>query len=158
MSIAFRAMREGEEDAIAVMVRQLPKDLGLATVPKLTGDVLRRDKDLVKVTVAENSGLLVGMATWNMVYSSWRAARGIYICDLYVMSQVRGRGIGERILAAAAREAAQLGAVFMKLETDSTNAAGLRFYERLKFSKKPSETLHFLEPDEFKAMLEGSKT
>ncbi len=158
MSIRFRAMRAGEEDAIAVMVRQLPKDIGLATVPKLTGDALRRDGDFLKVTVAENSGLIVGMATWHLIYSSWRGAKGIYICDLYVMAQVRGKGIGERLLAAAAREAAKLGAIFMKLEADATNIAGLRFYERMGFSKKPTETLHFLEPEEFDILLKGNET
>ncbi len=158
MSIRYRPMRLGEEDAIAVMVRQLPKDLGLATVPKLTGDVLRRDGDFLKVTVAENSGLIVGMATWHLIYSSWRGAKGIYICDLYVMSQARSKGIGEKLLAAAAREAAKLGAVFMKLEADASNIAGLRFYERLGFSKKPSEMLHFLEPNEFEISLKGKET
>jgi ribosomal protein S18 acetylase RimI-like enzyme len=155
MSIAYRPMRAGEEDAVAVMVRQLPKDIGLTTVPKLTGVALRRDGDLVKVTVAENSGLIVGMATWTLIYSSWRAAKGVYICDLYVMSQVRGKRVGENILAATAREAAKLGAAYMKLEVDSSNAAGLRFYERLRFTTKPTETLHFLEAEEFSALLKG---
>ena len=31
MSIEFRAMREGEENAVAAMIQQLPKDLGRLT-------------------------------------------------------------------------------------------------------------------------------
>ncbi len=34
MSVGFRPMREGQEDAVAAMVRQLPKDLGLAVAPQ----------------------------------------------------------------------------------------------------------------------------
>ncbi len=155
MNIAYRAMREGEEGAVADMVRRLPQEIGLATVPKLTSEILRRDGDLLKVVVAEDAGRVVGIATWTMIYSSWRGARGIYICDAFVSSEMRGKRVGENLLAEAARQAAKLGAVFMKLEADVTNLAGLRFYERLGFSKKTNEVLHFLEPEAFKQLSEG---
>ncbi len=154
MSIVYRAMRAGEEDAVAEMVRQLPKDIGISVVPALTGEALRRDGDLLNVIVAESAGRFVGIVTWTMIYSSWRGARGVYICDLFVTSEMRGNRIGETLIGAAARDAAKRGAVFMKLEADATNVAGLRFYERLNFSRKPSEVLHILEPDEFKTLLE----
>ena len=41
MSAGIRFMREGEEDAVAVLIRQLPKDLGLSTIPKMTGQNLQ---------------------------------------------------------------------------------------------------------------------
>jgi hypothetical protein len=44
---ALRPMRDGQEDAVAAMVRQLPKDLGLPVVPKLTGEGLRKARGLV---------------------------------------------------------------------------------------------------------------
>ncbi len=155
MSIKYRPMRFGEEDAVAVMVRQLPKDLGLATVPKMTGDDLRRDRDVVKVTVAENTGLLVGAAVWMMVFSTWRGCKGVYVCDLYVMDHLRGKKIGEGLLRAMGHDAANLGAKYIKLEVDTTNKDGLRFYDRLRFEKKPTELTHFLEPNQFTAFIAG---
>jgi ribosomal protein S18 acetylase RimI-like enzyme len=155
MRIVCRAMREGEEDVVAEMVRQLPKDIGISVVPELTGDVLRRDADLLNVIVAEDAGRIFGIVTWTLIYSSWRGARGVYICDLFVTGQMRGKRLGEALIAAAAREAAKRGAVFMKLEADVNNLAGLRFYERLGFSRKPDDVLHFLEPDAFRLLSEG---
>jgi ribosomal protein S18 acetylase RimI-like enzyme len=158
MSIKYRPMRPGEEDAVAVMVRQLPKDLGLSTVPLATGNDLRRDAEIVKVTVAENTGLLVGAAVWMIVFSTWRGCKGVYICDLYVMDHLRGRRIGEGLLRATGQDAAKLGARYIKLEVDTTNGKGLKFYERLLFEKKPTELTHFLEPDQFAAFITGDVT
>jgi ribosomal protein S18 acetylase RimI-like enzyme len=155
MSIGVRFMRDGQEEAVAAMVRQMPKDLGLSTTAKLTGEGLRAAKGLVNVTVAEDSGLLLGACLWLITFSTWRNAKGMYVVDLYVMGHARGRKIGDRLLRGAAREAQKLGAEFMKLEVDIANVAGQRFYERFGFVKKPAEQLHILEPDVFDIFAKG---
>jgi hypothetical protein len=66
MSIGIRAMREGQEEAVAVLIRQLPKDLGLATVPKMTGQNLR---DARRVLVHYDLFELAGML-WNLYFRS----------------------------------------------------------------------------------------
>ncbi len=157
MSIKYRSMRSGEEEAVAVMIRQLPKDLGLSTVPKISGHDLRRDGDFAHVMVAENTGLLVGAAVWMMTFSTWRGCKGVYVCDLYVMEHLRGRKVGEGLLRALGQQSVPMGAKYIKLEVDTTNAGGLRFYERLNFVKKPSELTHFLEPAQFAAFIGGDE-
>ena len=72
MSVGIRPMRDGEEDAVAVLIRQLPKDLGLRTIPKMTGQNLRDAKGLAQVMVADDAGLILGVCLWTMTYSSWR--------------------------------------------------------------------------------------
>lgn len=156
MSIGIHPMRDGQEDAVAAMVRQMPKDLGLDAVPKLTGEALRGAKGLVHVTVAEDSGLLLGTCLWLITYSTWRAMKGMYVVDLFVMGHARSRKIGDRLLRGAARQAQGLGAGFIKLEVDTKNPAGSRFYERLGFEKVPHEILHVLEPSEFDAFTKGT--
>jgi ribosomal protein S18 acetylase RimI-like enzyme len=145
MGVGFRHMRPGQEDAVAAMIRQLPKDLGHDAVPKVTGESLRAAADYVKVTVAEDSGLLLGCCVWMPVYSTWRGCKGIYITDLFVMSHARGKKIGERLLRQLGREALTIDARYMRLEVDHDNERALAFYGRLGFERKTDQDNCFLE-------------
>lgn len=152
MSVGIRPMRDGEEDAVAVLIRQLPKDLGLDTVPKMTGQNLRDAKGLAHVTVADGAGLILGVCLWTMTYSSWRGCPGIYISDLYVLQPARGRKIGEKLLRGTLRESLKLGARFVKMEVEVDNAAAARFYERLGLRHKSNDRVFILEPDKFEQL------
>lgn len=158
MSIGIRPMRRGEEDAVVTMLRQLPKDLGLSVVPKVTGESLRDADGLARVMVAENSGLLVGCCLWVMTYSSWRGARGIYVSDIYVMEHARDQRVGDKLLRRVARDAQALGASFIKLEVDVTNSKARAFYERRGFKHKTDDQLLILEPEEFITFTKGRNT
>ena len=149
MSIGIKAMREGQEDAVAVLIRQLPKDLWLDTVPKMTGQKLGDANGLAHVMVAEDAGLLLGVCLWTMTYSSWRGSAGIYISDLYVLPHARGRKIGEKLLRGTILEAQKRGARFIKMEVESNNEAAARFYRRLGFKHKSDDQIFILEPFEF---------
>jgi ribosomal protein S18 acetylase RimI-like enzyme len=152
MGVGFRPMRQGQEDAVAAMIRQLPKDLGHPDVPKVTGESLRAAGDLVRVTVAEDSGLLLGCCVWMQVYSTWRGGLGIYITDLYVMSHARSRRIGERLIKSVARQAEEIGATYLRLEVDDDNTRATAFYERLGFATKQDQRNSFMENDALKQL------
>jgi ribosomal protein S18 acetylase RimI-like enzyme len=149
MSLGIRMMQDGEENAVAALIRQLPKDLGLTAVPKMTGQNLRDAKGLAHVTVAIDAGLILGVCLWTMTYSSWRGSPGIYVSDLYVLPHIRGRKIGEKLLRGTVYEAHKRGARFIKMEVDESNEAGARFYARLGFIHKSDDRIFILEPDAF---------
>jgi len=153
VSVGFKPMRPGQEDAVAALVRQLPKDLNLDVQAKLTGESLRKAAGLVNVTVAEDSGLLLGACVWLMTFSTWRSTKGMYVVDLFVMSHARGRKIGERLLQAAAKLAQKEGAEFIKLEVDVTNEGAGRFYDRFGFGRHPNDELFILEEDKLKEFI-----
>jgi ribosomal protein S18 acetylase RimI-like enzyme len=154
MGVGFRPMRPGQEDAVAAMIRQLPKDLGHDVVPKVTGESLRDAADYVKVLVADDSGLLLGCCVWMPVYSTWRGCKGIYITDLYVMGHARGKKVGERLIKQLSREAQKIDARYMRLEVDHDNPRAGQFYERLGFKRKTDQDNCFLEIEEL-AQLAG---
>jgi ribosomal protein S18 acetylase RimI-like enzyme len=153
MSIGVRFMREGQEEAVAAMLRALPKDLGKTVVPKVTGASLRDNKGFVHVIVAEDSGLLLGVCLWLLTYSSWRGAKGIYISDLYVMGHARGRKVGEKLLRGTLKEAAKMGASFVKMEVDQANVGAQGFYSRLGFSHAADDLFYVLEKENFTQLL-----
>ena len=157
MGLRVRPMKVGEEDAVAVLIRQMPKDIGLDVDPMVTGQNLRDCKDVAQVTVIEDTGQILGVCLWTLTYSSWRASRGIYISDLYVMPFARGKQVGEKLLVGTIREAQKRGAGFIKMEVDVSNDGAARFYERLGFEHKAEDRIFILEADMFSTLAKGDE-
>jgi ribosomal protein S18 acetylase RimI-like enzyme len=154
-----RPMRPGEAEAVASMVRSLARHIGTDVVPKLTAERLNAARDLVDVVVAEEDGRLLGACLGLMTFSTWRGTRGLYVVDLFVMPEARGRSVGVDLLRTLARRFAAQGAEFIKLEVDETNDLAQRFYARLGFAKKTEDRLHILEQDRFTIFIAmGGKT
>lgn len=157
-AFAVRPMRPAEAEAVAAMVRSLGEHIGKGAIPRLDGEALAHAGDLVDVLVAEADGRLLGACLGLMTFSTWRAARGLYVADLFVVPQARGRNVGEALLRAMAQRFARRGAAFVKLEVDETNAGAERFYARLGFAKKTEDRLHILEQDKFTNFISMGET
>jgi ribosomal protein S18 acetylase RimI-like enzyme len=153
MSLAVRPMRKEEAEAVASMVQSLARHIGTDVVPKLTGERLAAAHDLIDVVVAEDGGRLLGACLGLMTFSTWRGAPGLYVVDLFVQPEARGRNVGQALLRCAARRFAKRGAQFIKLEVDETNTGAERFYARLGFTKKTEDRLHVLEQDKLTAFI-----
>ncbi len=158
MSLRIRPMRKGEEAAVAALLRHLPRDLNLGIEFAITGEALAEAAGLAEISIAEDSGLMLGVCSWVMTYSTQRAMPGIYICDLFVLGHARGRGIGDALLRGVMAAAAKRGAGFIKMEVDKSNEGAARFYERLGFRHKTDDRYYALEPDAFTDLLKGEKT
>jgi ribosomal protein S18 acetylase RimI-like enzyme len=59
--------------------------------------------------------------------------------DLYVVPEVRGQHVGERLIERALQHARASGAKGVVLETAHSNTAGQKLYERLGFSREDLE-------------------
>lgn len=151
MSHELRQMREDEAEAVAGMVQGLARHVG--AVSRLDAGRLLDCRDLVDIVVAEANGTLAGACLTLMTYSTWRGARGLYVVDLFVAEEVRGRGVGLALLAFSARRGWTKGARFIKLEVDRANSGAVRFYERLGFGKKQADRLFILEEDGFERLM-----
>jgi ribosomal protein S18 acetylase RimI-like enzyme len=153
MSVKVRTMAATDADAVAAMVAGLARDTGAGMVPQLTGPGLLAARDLIDVVVAEEDGRLVGACLSLMTFSTWRGARGLYVVDLFVEPQQRGRHTGQRLLREATARAHARGARFVKLEVDESNAGAGRFYARLGFHRKQRDQLHILEHEPMTAFI-----
>lgn len=151
MMLVIRDMRDDEADQVAAMVHGLAQHLGTGFVPGVTGASLRAARDLIDVMVAEDDGTLIGAILGLMTFSTWRGARGLYVVDLFVAPQARGRNVGRDLLRSQARRFEARGATFIKLEVDESNTGAQRFYARLGFRKKSDDRLHVLEQDDLRA-------
>lgn len=73
----------------------------------------------------------VGYALFIPTFSSFRGQTGIYIDDLFVTADARGKGVGEAMLREIARIAVGRGCERIDFLVDVENAGAIAFYERL---------------------------
>jgi ribosomal protein S18 acetylase RimI-like enzyme len=68
--------------------------------------------------------------------SIWSEALECYLAELYVVPELRGRGIGGALLEAAMEHARERGADFMDLGTSEDDVAARGLYEKLGFTNR----------------------
>jgi GNAT superfamily N-acetyltransferase len=80
--------------------------------------------------VAEVDGQVVGFTLWFLNFSTWRGVHGIYLEDLYVRPEFRGKGIGKALLAELAAECVRRGYARLEWWVLDWNPA-TKFYQAL---------------------------
>lgn len=87
-----------------------------------------------EVWVAVLDGRVVGMAQLTVIPGLSRGGkRRAQVEAVRVDSTLRGRGIGEELMAVVTRRARDAGCSFMQLTSDERRTNAHRFYERLGF-------------------------
>ena len=116
--------------------------LDLAAYEKMADDVVATEADTraalagdagprLQVVLAEEDGAAVGFALFFPIYSTFRGNWGMYLEDLYVRPDFRGRGVGYALLQRVAQEAVQAGAQRLDWVVLDWNRLAIDFYERL---------------------------
>ena len=72
-----------------------------------------------------------GMALFFHNFSTWTGLRGLYLEDLYVRPEMRGRGVGRRLLAHLARLARERDCARFEWAVLNWNAPAIGFYQSL---------------------------
>jgi GNAT superfamily N-acetyltransferase len=114
---------------------------GLAEYEKLAHEVVADEATLratlfgerrvAEVVLAEHEGEAAGFALFFHNYSTFLARPGIYLEDLFVRPELRGRGIGEILLAFLAETAVERGCGRFEWSVLDWNEPAIRFYRRL---------------------------
>jgi GNAT superfamily N-acetyltransferase len=84
-----------------------------------------------EVVLADSDQRPAGFALYFHNYSTFLAQPGIYLEDLYVDPQFRGRGVGKALLQELARIAVQRGCGRLEWSTLDWNRPAIDFYLRL---------------------------
>jgi GNAT superfamily N-acetyltransferase len=84
-----------------------------------------------EVAIAHAGEEAVGFAVWFHNYSTFLGRAGLYLEDLFVVPQWRGRGIGRQLLAYVARIAVARGCGRMEWSVLNWNELAIRFYRRM---------------------------
>lgn len=81
--------------------------------------------------VAESDTEIVGFALGAATYSTFRCKPTLWLEDLFVMPEYRGRGIGKALLLAVIEKAKQEGAGRVDWTVLDWNAPSIEFYQRM---------------------------
>jgi len=84
-----------------------------------------------EVLIARLDDLPVGYALFFHSYSTFLARPGIYLEDLFVLPEHRGRGVGKALLGAVARIARQRGCGRLEWAVLDWNQSAIEFYRRV---------------------------
>jgi len=84
-----------------------------------------------KTLICRRGGLAVGFALYFFTYSTFLAQPTLYVEDIYVLPEERGRGTGRALLAALARIAVRGKCGRMEWAVLDWNTPAIRFYRRL---------------------------
>jgi len=108
---------ERELDSVTIQESDLERD-GFGPTPKF------------RALIAEWDGQPVGYAFFFGYYSTW-AGPGLYLEDIFVRPQFRGKGIGRALLAAVARIAKNENYQAMRWEVLDWNQNAIDLYKSL---------------------------
>ena len=84
-----------------------------------------------EILVARQEGRPLGLAAFAVLFPAEGVETQIVLKDLFVSGKARSRGVGEALLKAVARLAAERGCVRLDWTTDAANDGAQAFYERL---------------------------
>jgi GNAT superfamily N-acetyltransferase len=84
-----------------------------------------------EVLLAEEAGAVVGFALFFHNYTTFSARPTIFLEDLFVRPEHRGKGHGKALLGALARLAAERGCVRLEWAVLNWNEPAIRFYRSL---------------------------
>ena len=101
-----------------------------ATEPMLH-DALFGDRPAAEAVIAEDATGALGFALFFHNFSTWAGRRGIYLEDLYVTPEARGRGIGGALLRHIAALAVARGCARFEWSVLDWNAEAIAFYRRM---------------------------
>jgi GNAT superfamily N-acetyltransferase len=105
------------------------------------------DRPYAEVVLAELSGEPVGFALFFHNYSTFLGLPGLYLEDVYVPPDFRGRGVGGSLLTCLARIAVERGCGRMEWSVLDWNQPAIDFYRSLGAAPMDEWTVYRLTGD-----------
>jgi GNAT superfamily N-acetyltransferase len=133
--LSIRPATVNDATLLAVLIRELGEyERELDAVVVTEADLLRDGfgpQPRFRALIAEWDGQPAGYAFFFGFYSTWEGRPGLFLEDLFVRPQYRGKGIGKSLLASVARIAQQESCYGIRWEVLDWNAPAIEFYQSL---------------------------
>ncbi|NDB31708.1 MAG: GNAT family N-acetyltransferase [Actinobacteria bacterium] len=134
-SLHIRSARPEESAIILRLIKDLAEyekapDQVEATESDLKATIFSKEPK-VFCDVVEVDGEIVGMAIWFLNYSTWQGKHGIYLEDLFVKPEYRGRGYGKALLVHLAKLCEEKGYGRFQWWVLDWNSPAIEFYRSL---------------------------
>ncbi len=135
MTIRIRDATVDDVPVIAELIRDLARFEKLEHEVLMTDELLAAglfgERPYAEVLLAEDEGKALGFALFFHNFSTFLGRPGIYLEDLFVRPEYRGRGIGRLLLVHLAKLAVERGSGRLEWAVLDWNRDAIGFYERL---------------------------
>lgn len=129
-------VRKAEEKDIPDIMRLIKE---LALYEKAPHEVSNTEQKMLEEGFGENPAFtcgvaelnheIVGIYLWYYRYSTWKG-KGVYLEDIVVSENHRGKGIGRLLLNACIEDAKKINAPFMTWQVLDWNTPAIEFYKK----------------------------
>lgn len=151
----FRAASRGDVDLILQFIRSLAEYERMADAVVATPELLEEwlfDKGAARVVFALCDGVEAGFALYFHNFSTFLGRAGIYLEDLYVRPEYRGRGLGLGLIKYLARECVRLGCGRLEWACLDWNRPSIDFYLSLGAAPQSEWTTYRLAGETLQAL------
>jgi len=118
-------------------------------------DVLFREKPAAEVLLAFAGGAPVGFAVFFHNFSTWLGRPGLYLEDLFVKPEERGKGYGRALLVHLGKIARERGCGRMEWAVLNWNEPAIKFYRALGAKPLDEWTVYRLTGHDIEALAES---
>lgn len=158
----IRTATSADVPTILRLIRELaeyeraPND-AVATEPQLR-EVLFGEKPAAEVLLAEEGSDAVGFAVYFFNFSTWLGRPGLYLEDLFVRPELRGKGYGRALLVRLAQIALERGCGRMEWAVLNWNEPAIGFYKKLGARPMEEWTVFRLQRDGIAQLASGDSS
>ena len=135
MGITIRKAAKADIPQILAFIRALADFEHAPEAAVATEADLERDgfgpRPFYDCLIAEHDGRPAGFALYFFNYSTWLGRPGLYLEDLFVYPELRGKGIGKALLQQVAAVAVENGCQRLQWEVLDWNAPAIDFYRAM---------------------------
>ena len=135
MNVSIRAARPIDVAILHVLISALADYEKLAAQVVGTAEDLQRElfseRPVIEAVIAWNDESALGFALYFHNYSTFLARRGLYLEDLFVVPEARGRGIGKALIRHCARVAVQRRCGRFEWAVLDWNRPAIDFYQSI---------------------------
>jgi GNAT superfamily N-acetyltransferase len=135
MSVRIAAARPEDCGVLFDLIRALAEYEKLTHLVVGTADDLRRElfdeRPVIEAVLAWEGERPLGFALFFHNFSTFLTRRGLYLEDLFVVPEARGRGIGKALIRLGARMAVERGCGRYEWSVLDWNTPAIEFYESI---------------------------
>ena len=156
MTVRIRPGEKADVGLIADLIRGLARFEKLEHEVSMTDETLERnlfgDHRYAETLIAEDDGAPVGFALFFHSFSTFLGRPGLYLEDLFVVPEARGKGVGRKLLERLAHIAVERDCGRLEWAVLDWNKDAIRFYERLGATPNSDWTVYRLTGQALRAL------
>ena len=160
MTVRIRPGEKTDVGLIADLIRGLARFEKLEHEVVMTEETLQHnlfgDRPYAETLIAEDDGAPVGFALFFHSFSTFLGKPGVYLEDLFVVPEARGKGVGRKLLERLARIAVERDCGRLEWAVLDWNKDAIRFYERLGATPNSDWTVYRLSGEALRAVASPS--